>query len=130
MTLNTILLIDDEPDILEITEIALSKVGGFNVRSYTNCLTAIEEVTSIMPDLILLDMMMPNINGLQALQKIRNIEQVAHIPVIFMTAKVQNSEVASYIDAGAIGVIRKPFDPMKLPDEIRKLWNGRGKRDV
>jgi CheY-like chemotaxis protein len=75
------------------------------------------------PDLILMDMMMPEMDGLSVLRKLRNDPALESTPVIFMTAKVQRDEVARYLEAGAAGVVHKPFDPMTLPDEIRRILN-------
>jgi len=126
MELKTIMLVDDEPDILTVAELALTKVGGFDVVSYTSSKKALEDVTHLLPDLIILDMMMPNMNGIQTLQKIKTIKAAENIPVIFMTAKVQNNEIDDYIASGAIGVIRKPFDPMTFPEKVRQLYEGCG----
>jgi len=75
-----------------------------------------------MPDLILLDVMMPGMDGPTTLKSLRGHDEFAAIPVLFMTAKVQSDEVEEYLALGAVGVIHKPFDPMALSDEIRALW--------
>ena len=79
-------------------------------------------MVAFAPDLILMDVMMPVMDGPKTLEKIRQIPQVAHIPVIFMTAKVQVHEQGAYLALGAKGVIVKPFDPMTLSDQIVALW--------
>ncbi len=76
---------------------------------------------AFQPDVILLDMMMPGMDGVTALAKLRAQPETAHIPVIFVTAKVQRQEVAEYLALGAAGVVSKPFDPMALPAEVRRL---------
>ena len=124
--LKRILLVDDEPDILTVAEIALSQVGGFEVQAYNDSVKAIEEIEDLMPDLVILDMMMPNIDGMQTLSLLSNMTSVADVPVIFMTAKVQKNEIDSYLKAGASGVIRKPFDPMKLAGQVTEIWERAG----
>jgi len=72
--------------------------------------------------------MMPGMDGPTTLQKLRELPQLAHTPVIFMTAKVQPQEVAHYKSLGALDVIAKPFDPMALSDTVKRIWSGRGGR--
>ena len=83
---------------------------------------ALERVESFAPDLILLDVMMPGMDGLETLQSLRLLPGAATVPVGFMTAKVQAQEVAGYREAGAVDVIAKPFDPMTLPTSVRSFW--------
>ena len=121
-TLNRILLIEDEPDIQEITKSALELVGGFTVETSNNGFDGIVKAQKFMPDLILLDMMMPGMNGITTFEEIQKIESIRHIPVIFMTAKVQPHELVTYISLGAIDVISKPFDPMQLSNQVSQIW--------
>lgn len=86
---------------------------------------ALEIVEEFKPDLILLDVMMPGMDGPTTFKKIRENPALAHTPVIFMTAKGQPGEVESYCKLGAAGVISKPFDPMTLPSEIREIVESR-----
>ncbi len=76
----------------------------------------------IRPNLILLDVMMPGMDGPSTFRVLQTDPEVAAIPVVFMTAKVQSSEVANYIKLGAVGVVPKPFDPMTLPKQVEALW--------
>ena len=124
-----ILLVDDEPEIRAIARMALEMVGRFEVRDFGSGDEALAAAPEVRPDLILLDVMMPGMDGIQVLAGLRRIPATAGTPVIFMTAKVQPAEVATYESLGAIGVIAKPFSPMALPDEIRRLWK-RAARDV
>jgi len=117
-----ILLVDDEPEIRAIARMALEMVGHFEVRDFGSAEEALAATAVVRPDLILLDVMMPRMDGLQALARLRCIPVTSGTPVIFMTAKVQPSEVAAYEALGAIGVIAKPFSPMALPDDVRRLW--------
>ena len=124
-----ILLVDDEAEIRSIARMSLEMVGRFEVRDFGSAEEALAAAAQVRPDLILLDVMMPGMDGLQALAGLRRIPATAGTPVIFMTAKVQPAEVASYEALGAIGVIPKPFSPMALPDDIRRLWK-RAAREV
>lgn len=116
-----VLLVDDEPDIRRIGELSLQAAAGWETVLAESGAQAIELASSERPDLILLDMMMPGMDGLTTLEKLRDNPELADTPVIFMTAKVQQNEIQRYLDAGAVGVVHKPFDPMALPDEIRRI---------
>lgn len=120
--LSKILLIEDEPDIQEITKSALELVGGYNVYTANDGFEGLNKAQSLIPDLILLDMMMPGMNGITTLEELRKIDSTKDIPIIFMTAKVQPNEVNTYIKLGAIDVISKPFDPMQLSQQIAEIW--------
>lgn len=121
MNLECIMLVDDEPDIRTIAELSLSSVGGWKVISAASGAEALTKLGSERPDLVLLDVMMPDMDGPTVLQQLRERKDVGSLPVIFMTAKVQRREVDQYLALGACGVIGKPFDPMQLPDEIRRI---------
>jgi len=121
-TLNKILYVEDELDIQAIAQIALEAVGGFTLKTFTNGYDAIDEISNYQPDLILLDVMMPGIDGPSTLKEIRKKPEFEHIPAIFMTAKVQPEEVNELRENGAIDVIAKPFDPMELANIIKKIW--------
>lgn len=121
-TLTKILYVEDEPDIQAIAQIALEAVGGFTLKIYSNGNDAIKEVSDFSPDLILLDVMMPEIDGPSTLQEIRKIPAFAQTPAIFMTAKVQPDEVTALLKMGALEVIAKPFDPMELANNIKEAW--------
>jgi DNA-binding response OmpR family regulator len=82
----------------------------------------LEKAKSFKPDLILLDMMMPGMNGITTLEELHKIDSAKDVPIIFMTAKVQPNEVSTYIKLGAIDVISKPFDPMQLSNQIKEIW--------
>ncbi len=124
MTLSRILLVDDEDDIRTIGEMSLSMVGQWDVLTAGDGPTAVEIALREQPDLILLDVMMPGMDGPTTFGKLRETPRTATIPVVFITAKVQKQEVERYMSLGALGVIAKPFDPMTLPDQIRALIDG------
>lgn len=121
MTINKILLVDDETDIRTVGKLALSTLGGWQVVEARNGPEALEKAASEQPDLILLDVMMPVMDGPTTFGRLQDESSTRQIPVIFMTAKVQKHEVERYLQLGARGVISKPFDPMNLPNEIRAL---------
>lgn len=120
--LNRILYVEDEPDIRAIAKLALEEVGDFTVDLCGTGEEAVARAEAFAPDLILLDVMMPGMDGYATLRALRAREALAAIPVIFMTAKVQPAEVAHFRTLGALDVIAKPFDPMRLSDTIREIW--------
>jgi DNA-binding response OmpR family regulator len=124
--LKTILHIEDEPDIREVVRLALEEIGGFKVESCESGEDGLAKAQEFQPDLILLDVMMPGMDGPTTLHELRKIPELAETPVIFMTAKVQTHEIEQYAGMGAIGVLTKPFDPASISKEIRALWRRRG----
>lgn len=114
--------IEDERDIQIILELALRQLGGFEVDLYEDGPSALLAMEDDKPDLIILDMMMPGMDGIETFGIIKKSEVLANTPVIFMTAKAQPSEIKSYLEIGAIGVITKPFDPVTLADDVREIW--------
>ncbi len=120
--LNKILHVEDDPDIQVIAKIALESFGGFTVESCDSGDDAIIRAPSFQPDLILLDVMMPGMDGPSTLQALRRLPQTLNTPVIFMTAKVQTSEIEELKTLGAVDVISKPFDPITLADQVREIW--------
>jgi two-component system OmpR family response regulator len=121
-TLKRLLFVEDEPDIQVVARLALEAVGGFIVVICSSGKEALVKVPSFVPDLILLDVMMPGMDGPTTLKALREIPETATTPVIFMTAKVQPYEVAEYKRLGALDVIAKPFDPMQLSATINSIW--------
>jgi CheY-like chemotaxis protein len=126
----SVLVVEDEEDIRQIMEMSLATVGGLRVRMAASGAEALEALEAEIPDVILLDAMMPALDGLGTLARIRSLPACAQVPVVFCTAKAQRGEIQRFMEAGAIGVITKPFDPIALADEVRALvaaWSrGRG----
>ncbi len=120
--LKRIFYVEDEPDILEVAKIALGDIGGFEVGGASSGQEALGRLEAFGPDLILLDVMMPGMDGPTTLRELRKIPALADIPVIFMTAKVQPKEIEHFKAIGALEVIAKPFDPMTLAAHLSKLW--------
>lgn len=121
--LTRILMVEDEPDIRAIAKLALEAIGKFTVRLCASGKEALETAQQFTPDLILLDVMMPGMDGPATLQALRTIPALDDTPVIFMTAKVQAHEVLHYKTLGAIDVIPKPFDPMAISTTLNEIWN-------
>ena len=124
--LERILLVEDDADIQAVGHLALEAVGGYSVQVCGSGQEALTVAPQFAPDLILLDVMMPGMDGPATIAALRQTELFRETPVIFMTAKVQAHEVAYYKTLGALGVISKPFDPMSLAGEIRSLWETQG----
>ena len=125
MKLERILYAEDEPDIQAVAKLALEMVGGFKVLICGNGVETLRQVGDFAPQLILLDVMMPEMDGPSTLQKLRADPATAGIPVIFLTAKVQPPEVTQYQQLGALDVIAKPFDPMTLAARVQQIWSER-----
>lgn len=123
--LQHILCIDDEVDILEIAKFALENIGKFTIESCCGGKEALARAPHLSPDMILLDVMMPDMDGIEVFRALREIQALADVPIVFMTAKVQPSEVLRYLEMGVCGVIPKPFDPMALPEAVESLWQSR-----
>lgn len=121
--LNTVMMIEDDADIREVAKMSLQMVGGLQVESSHSGEQALEKLKTTVPDLILLDVMMPGLDGPTTLQKIRQIAGLESTPVVFMTAKVMQSEMEHYRSLGAVDVIAKPFDPMTLADRLKEIWS-------
>ena len=120
-TLNRILYVEDEPDIQMIAKIALETIGGFTVHTCSSGQEALSAAPGFAPDCILLDVMMPGMDGPSTLKALRALPACADVPVIFMTAKVQPAELTHYKMLGALDVIAKPFDPMTLAATVRNI---------
>ncbi|MDP9085002.1 MAG: response regulator [Pseudomonadota bacterium] len=120
--LKTLLYVDDEPDIREIVEMSLGLVDNLWVRTCASAEQALRVMLDFNPDLVLLDVMMPGMDGPTALKQMRADKALAALPVIFVTAKAMPQEVAHFCELGAVGVIAKPFDPMELGQEVLKIW--------
>jgi len=121
--LKRILMVEDESDIQAIASLALEAVGGFEVAVCSSGYEAIERAPAFLPDLLLLDVMMPGLDGLATLGALRGLAATAQTPVIFMTANNQPHEMEHYAELGALGVVSKPFDPMTLASTIELIWN-------
>jgi len=120
------LYVDDEPDIRMIVEFALEDEQGLTLRLCASGAEALAMVADYQPHLVLLDVMMPNMDGPTTLQQMKQIPALANTLFAFMTAKVQVHEVAHLKSLGAVAVIAKPFDPMTLVDQIWQIIRDHG----
>ena len=121
-TLTKILYVEDEPDIRTVAQLALETVGGFTLAIFSNGEAAVVAAAEFKPDLLLLDVMMPGMDGPTTLATLRNNPLLQNTPVIFMTAKVQPAEIKRFRELGALDVIAKPFDPMTLAEQVKQIW--------
>ncbi len=123
--LKKILCVEDDPDILTVVTTALV-TSGLSVLACNSGQEALEKVVTFGPDLILLDVLMPGMNGPATLKALHEFPEIKNIPVIFMTALAQPREISHLKKMGVLDVIAKPFDPMSLADQIGAMWSKRG----
>lgn len=123
MALQRILYVEDEPDIRSVALLALEAVGGFTVTACADGFEAVERAPASGAQLLLLDVMMPGIDGVETLARLRTLPGIKDCPVVFMTAKVQPAEVANLRALGAAEVVAKPFDPMTLAATLRAIFD-------
>ena len=122
-----ILFVEDEQDIQEVGQLALEAIGGYTVEVCSSGAEALDRVVEFAPDLILLDVMMPDMDGPTTLKALRKMPETANTPIIFMTAKSQAREIQRFKKLSTLDVITKPFDPMALSDQIAEIfknWTG------
>ncbi len=120
--LRHVLCVEDEPDIRLIAQLALETVGGLKVSLCGSGKEGLDVARRERPDLVVLDVMMPGLDGPGTLKALRELPETRDLPVVFMTAKVQPAEVAQLMELGALAVVAKPFDPMSLADQLRGIW--------
>lgn len=116
-----VLVVDDDESIREVASLALRLVGHWSVTSAADGAAALQSAVADRPDVILLDVMMPVMDGLETLVHLRADPLTASIPVVLMTAKAATGNEAEFQGLGAIGVLAKPFDPMTLAIRLRQL---------
>lgn len=121
MTLRRVLVVDDDDAIREVAQMALEIVGGWEITAASSGAEAVERAESDRPDAILLDVMMPGMDGPTTFTKLRDNAATVDIPVIFLTAKVQAGDRRAWTHLDIVGVIAKPFDPMSLADEVSEM---------
>lgn len=119
--LKRILLVDDDPDLLDVASLALADLGGYTVQACATADEALSQAPSFNPDLVLLDVMMPGTDGFGALRELRRIEVTATTPVVFMTAVAHRGDGVES-DEHVLGVVPKPFDPSALPEMLEAIW--------
>jgi two-component system, OmpR family, response regulator len=119
---NSVLYVDDDPDICSVVQATLRLVSGLQVQTADSGERAIDLAYEFRPELVLMDVMMPGLDGPSTLKRMQQSALLANTPVIFMTAKVLPVEISQFLQLGAIGVIVKPFDPLKLYEELCTIW--------
>lgn len=123
-----VMCVEDDPDIRLILDFSIGRMGGFDLCLCESGVQALERVEDFKPQLVLLDVMMPEMSGPETLIKLRALPVMQGAPIVFLTAKAMQDEVEALLEHGATGVIVKPFDPVALPQKIRIYWeHGRGK---
>lgn len=126
-SLQRILYLEDDPSIAEIATLSLTEFASFTVHHCERGTEAIGVFETFQPDLLLFDVMLPGMDGIQTLDAIKQLPGGIQTPAIFMTAKAQTHEQKKYMENGAIGVIVKPFDAFTLGDQVRSVWEARRK---
>lgn len=121
-SLERVLYIEDEEDIRIVADIALKTIGGLDTRCCASGPEGLATLEAFPAQLILLDVMMPGMDGPSVLSEIRNNEQYQNTPIVFITAKVQADEVDQLLSLGANAVISKPFEPMDMAQKLKDIW--------
>ena len=127
-SLNRILLVEDDVDIQVITKMALETTGGFTVQVCSSGKEAIEKAPVFKPDIILLDVMMPKMDGPTVLKALREISEAKSVPVVFLTARSQPKEVEKLKKLDVVDIISKPFDPMTIAEKVKNIWDSFSER--
>lgn len=120
--LEKLMLVEDDNDIRTVAAMALEMVGGLKVCACQSGSAALAAMKEFAPQLVLLDVMMPDMSGPDVLRALRQDPLTAGLPVVFMTAKVQTEEIQELRRLGALEIIAKPFDPMTLADQVKAIW--------
>jgi DNA-binding response OmpR family regulator len=116
-----VLLVDDDPGIAHVASLALHRVGGFDVQVTDQADEALKVATTGDLSCVILDVMMPRVDGPTLFRRLRDLPNCRELPIIFLTAKVQTHEVERLMSLGAAGVISKPFDPMTLSIQVEEI---------
>lgn len=121
-SLRRIMYVDDDPDLRIIARISLEKKGGFTVLTVDSGRKAIQFIPGFRPDLVIMDVIMPEMDGRAVLQEIKSQPETQHIPVVFLTSKLEPEDLSEYNRIGASGVLHKPFHPSTLAEQVRTIW--------
>jgi two-component system OmpR family response regulator len=120
--LNRVCYVEDDEDIQKIVRMSLERVGKMTVDVVSDPMTAIERMISFKPELVMLDWMMPGMDGPTLFRKMRDTPETRDLPVVFITAKASEREQNELRALGAAGTILKPFSPKDLPGQLRAIW--------
>jgi two-component system, OmpR family, response regulator len=121
-TLQRICYVEDDEDIQRIVRVALERLGKMTVEIVTDPLRAIDVIKTFGPDLVMLDWMMPGMDGPTLFRKMKQMPETAHLPVVFITAKATQRDMDELVALGAAATISKPFNPRDLPQQLRAIW--------
>jgi CheY-like chemotaxis protein len=121
--LRKVLVVEDNHDIRTIVKAALEMVGGLEVRACESGTEALDAIAEFDPQLMLLDVMMPDLDGPGVLDRLRERPETAALPIVFLTAKAAPSEVERLRALGALDVLTKPFDPLTLHEQVKAIWD-------
>ena len=120
--LNRICYVEDDEDIQRIVRMSLERVGKMTVDVVSDSMTAIARMTSFKPDLVMLDWMMPGMDGPTLFRQMKLRPETTALPVVFITAKAAQRDLDELMVMGAIATISKPFSPKDLPEQLREIW--------
>ena len=120
--LNRICYVEDDVDIQRIVRMSLERIGKMTVEIIGDPLVAMEGIAAFKPDLVMLDWMMPGMDGPTLYRRMLENEEFRHYPVVFITAKASERDMNELKSLGAAGTISKPFSPRDLPDQLRAIW--------
>jgi two-component system OmpR family response regulator len=120
--LNRICYVEDDEDIQRIVRMSLERVGKMTVEVVSDPMKAIDAMLAFGPQLVMLDWMMPGMDGPTLFRKMKEQPSTSVFPVVFITAKASEKELGELRELGAAGTISKPFSPKDLPDQLRAIW--------
>jgi len=126
--LKSIMFVDDDPDILSLAEISM-QMAGIDFRGCTEGTQALEQLQQRLPQLLILDVMMPHMDGPETLNQIRKIYTKAQLPVLFLTAKARESSVKHLQEMTGETVLTKPFSPLTIASKLEQIWSQRQVND-
>lgn len=121
--LSRICYVEDDEDIQRIVRMSLERVGKMTVEVVSDPLQAIERMRVFKPELVMLDWMMPGMDGPALFRKMREVDGIKDLPVVFITAKASQRDLDDLRAMGAVGTISKPFSPKDLPEQLRAIWH-------
>lgn len=121
--LTKLILADDDEDTLIIAKYCLEDLKDVTVKYVTSGEATVEEALKFNPDLMLIDVMMPKMDGIATLKAVRLLPSISHIPIVFFTAKVQKQELSKFVEMGAFDIITKPFDPLTFANRVLNIWD-------
>jgi len=120
--LQRVCYVEDDEDIQKIVRMALERIGKINVQVISDPMVAIDSIKAFKPELVMLDWMMPGMDGPTLYRKMKEVPEVRDLPVVFITAKASQKELDELRSLGAAGTISKPFSPKDLPEQLRAIW--------